>query len=167
MLIRLAVLSSLLINLSLQANPARHQPSFLFISAEFPPHQPHPHFVPHPSNSPAPVARQYHGGSYGINKSGAHAPQRPSLVSLTLHTLNFIYMCKHPQLQITHNFRSHTSRIPLLSSSIESRQLPPYSSSAKLPLKLYRKHLCIGCPESMMFSNEIFRKKVKGPWELS
>lgn len=52
MLIRLAVLSSLLINLSLQANPARHQPSFLFISAEFPPHQPHPHFVPHPSNSP-------------------------------------------------------------------------------------------------------------------
>lgn len=60
----------------------------------------------------------------------------------------------------THTFRPHTSRIPLLSSSIESRQLPPYSSSAKLPLKLYRNHLCIGCPESTMFSNEIFRKKV-------
>lgn len=104
MLIRLAVLSSLLINLSLQANPARHQPSFLFISAEFPPHQPHPHLVPHPQTPLPIVARQYHGGSYGINKSGAHAPQLPSLLPslapLTLRTPKLLYMYKHPHLSI-------------------------------------------------------------------
>lgn len=85
--------------------PARHQPSFLFISAEFPPHQPHsrkPRYncipvrpvrplsatgtnrtrpIPDPAN-PLPSAKHHgsHGGSYGINKSGAHAPQLPSLL---------------------------------------------------------------------------------------
>ena len=96
-------------------------------SSLFPPHQPltpsepssAPTLVPFylrrvstpsassPSRTPPPtpppiVARQYHGGSYGINKSGAHAPQLPSLLPslapLILHTPNSLYMCKHPHL---------------------------------------------------------------------
>lgn len=99
-----------------QPIPRQHQPSFLFISAKFPPHQAHPR-NPHTSfiplvpclipprystslrvplsatgmNYPQPIACQptplpptkrhgSHGGSYGINKSGAHAPQLPSLL---------------------------------------------------------------------------------------
>lgn len=85
--------------------PARHQPSFLFISAEFPPHQPHsrkPRYncipvrpvrplsatgtnrtrpIPDPASLlPSTEHHGSHGGSYGINKSGAHAPQLPSLL---------------------------------------------------------------------------------------
>lgn len=85
--------------------PARHQPSFLFISAEFPPHQPHsrkPRYncipvrpvrplsatgtnrtrpIPDPASLlPSTKHHGSHGGSYGINKSGAHAPQLPSLL---------------------------------------------------------------------------------------
>lgn len=78
-------------------------PSFLFISAKFPPHQPQPSTPPPPPSLPSqshhrhakppstrpvtyprtpPTKRQdgSDGGSYGINKSGAHAPQLPSLL---------------------------------------------------------------------------------------
>ncbi|KYM98191.1 hypothetical protein ALC62_11182 [Cyphomyrmex costatus] len=52
---------------------------------EFPPHQPHPRSPRHPiapQPVPYPSAKRHgsHGGSYGINKSGAHAPQLPLLL---------------------------------------------------------------------------------------
>ncbi|KYM78837.1 hypothetical protein ALC53_10708 [Atta colombica] len=52
---------------------------------EFPPHQPHPRNPRHPiapQPVPYPSAKRHgsHGGSYGINKSGAHAPQLPLLL---------------------------------------------------------------------------------------
>lgn len=82
------------------------EPSFLFISAKFPPHQPQPSTPPPPASlsfslppiPPSPRETTLYatrnlpsytsyeaedgsdGGSYGINKSGAHAPQLPSLL---------------------------------------------------------------------------------------
>lgn len=82
------------------------EPSFLFISAKFPPHQPQPSTLPPPASlsfslppiPPSPRETTLYatrnlpsytsyeaedgsdGGSYGINKSGAHAPQLPSLL---------------------------------------------------------------------------------------
>ena len=91
------------------------EPSFLFISAKFPPHQPQPSTPPPPPslslslsfsslripppprettlyatrNLPSYTSYEAEdgsdGGSYGINKSGAHAPQLPSLLPARRH----------------------------------------------------------------------------------
>lgn len=98
------------------------EPSFLFISAKFPPHQPQPSTPPPPASlsfslppiPPSPRETTLYatrnlpsytsyeaedgsdGGSYGINKSGAHAPQLPSLLPARRRPLALSARILHP-----------------------------------------------------------------------
>lgn len=77
----------------------------------------HPDIVP--ANPPNPPTKRHgsHGGSYGINKSGAHAPQLPSLLPSAATSL-FAFPSPRPTtslpFQPTLLSRSFSRRCPLL-----------------------------------------------------